>query len=164
MRIRVLVITLLAAIPLSAQEPQPCPNIQQPAPLRKRIDSLLSAESDSMARLQILASEIKCDYQDEDTSSGCRGLIDKLKDEARDTSAKIVQYQSSSTRPNVELFDIYVASQSILNEIELLREVDKNQGGRYVEPLSVAYNSLIKLTGVWFPGEMRNAIEAQGKS
>jgi hypothetical protein len=62
---------------------------------------------------------------------------------------------NSSARHPVDLFNAYVDLQSLLKDIEILAIEDEFNGNHNHDAIAEGYNSFVKLTDVWFTGEMR---------
>ncbi len=124
---------------------------------------LLQAEDKAMEQVRHTAKDIRCEYPDKELSQSCVSIVGKLNDEAKAARKQIANYRSESDPQTAELFDIYVTAESLLNDIQFLSVIDEQHGNRYQVPLATAYNSFVKLTGVWFTGEMRNSIQARAQ-
>ncbi len=160
------VITVMFAfeLQLMSAQTQPCPAADKHQPAqRERLESLLKQESEALSHLQELVPAIGCQYADRTVSENCQSFVLNLKDEANEASSDIAKYRSERSPKPEELFDIYVRSEWILNQIGTLLEIDEFNGHRYQKPLADAYNHFIKLTGAWFKGEMREVISKVGQ-
>jgi len=91
-------------------------------------------------------------------SENCRSYALNLKDEAKEVSLDIAKYRSEKSPKAEKLFGIYVNSEWMRKQIENRSDIDEFNGHLYQLPLADAYNHFMKLTGVWFKGEMREVI------
>jgi hypothetical protein len=157
MTLRRLLYLLLAAcvIGVPSSSAQSDPRAVAAASRSSRIDLLLRRESEALDRYQQLVEPaIRCDHADDDFGQTCHDMLTKLRDESRQAKQDIVLYQRSSARHPVDLFNIYVELQSLLKDIEILAIEDEFNGNHNHDALAEGYNSFVKLTDVWFTGEM----------
>jgi hypothetical protein len=150
-----LVVAFVTTVPLgSAQSDRSAAASRQ-----QTIDLLLVRENEALDRYQRhVAPTIRCDYADGGVRKSCDDMLTKTRDDAQQAMQRIAMYRAAGTRQPADLFDIYVDSQSVLQDITILGLLDECWGNRNREALAQGYNSFIKLTGVWFPGEMRETI------
>ena len=87
-------------------------------------------------------------------------MLGKVSDDAKKATARIASYRSSTARDPADLFDIYLLLESQLRAIEMLDEMDFSNGKRNQKPLTEAHDAFIKLTDVWFTGEMRETVRS----
>jgi hypothetical protein len=159
----VVVLILTFESPFLSAQTQPCPaSIENQPPQRQQLELLLKRQSEALAHLQQLLPAIRCEYHNHTVSEDCRSFVLNLQDETKEVSIDIAKYRSERNPKPEKLFDIYVSSEVILKQIEDLSEIDEFNGRFYPIPLADAYNSFIKLTGVWFKGEMREVISTLG--
>ncbi len=160
----VAVLTLIfGASSLSAQTQPRLASNQNPPPQRERLELLLKRESEALAHLQQLLPAIRCEYHDHTVREDCRSFVLNLRDEAKEVSKDIAKYRSARNPKPEKLFDIYVNSEWILTQIQNNSEADEFNGRLYEIQFADAYNTFIKLTGVWFKGEMREVISTLGE-
>ena len=86
-------------------------------------------------------------------------MLTKMRDESQRAKQDIVLHQTANTRQPADLFDIYVELQSLLKDIDTLAIEDEFNGNRNRDALAEADNAFVKLTGVWFRGEMRKMFD-----
>lgn len=156
-----LVFACVTRVPSSSAQSEPCAVAARSSPtqLQQRIDQLLGRESEALNHYQQqVAPAIRCEYADDSIRQPCHDMLTKLRDEAQRTQREIVRYRASSARQPVDLFDIYVDLQCLLKDIESLALEDEFNGNRNHEALAKGYNSFIKLTDVWFTGEIRETM------
>jgi hypothetical protein len=159
-------VVLALALPLGSAAPQSSPCSAQIASwhsraLHERLEKLLESEVEQLDHLQRILPKINCAYRDGRMAESCRTTVSHLGEVARDLKGQIGKYRSSADPSRSELFDIYYRAESLLKEIELLMSQDNVQGALNRAALAEAYNSFIKLTDVWFTGEVRNIIEGK---
>jgi hypothetical protein len=87
-------------------------------------------------------------------------MLTKLRDEAQQAKRDIAQYRTSGDRQPGDLFDIYVELQSLLKDIQLFAVEDEFSGNRNREAVADGYTSFVKLTDVWFTGELRETMRS----
>ncbi len=145
---------------LSAQTQRPTSN-QDQVPQRERVELLLKRESEALAHLQQVLPAIRCEYLDQTLSENCRSFVLNLQDETKEASDGIAKYRSERNPKTEKLFDIYVNLEWMLTQIQNSSEADEFNGRLYQTQFADAYNTFIKVTGVWFKGEMREAIRTQ---
>jgi exonuclease VII large subunit len=130
-----------------------------PTQLQQRIDQLLRRESEALDHYQQrVAPAIRCEHADNTIRQTCHDMLTKLRDEVQQAQREIARYRTSSALQPIALFDIYVDLHSLLEDIEILAVEDEFNGNRNHEALAEGYNSFIKLTGVWFTGEIRETM------
>ena len=90
----------------------------------------------------------------------CHDMREKLRDEANAALKKIDRYRAlpAAQRKPAEFYDIYDLLSFMLHDIEIFMIEDEYTGQANKSPLAESYNSFIKLTGVWFNGEIRNTM------
>ncbi|HKD78861.1 MAG TPA: hypothetical protein VKH81_04160 [Candidatus Angelobacter sp.] len=128
---------------------------------KENISLLLARESEALAHFQqVLAPGIRCDQGAKEFRQTCHDMVAKLKDEAQQAQRDIAQYRASDAGQPADLFDIYDQLQFLLKDIEILSIEDEYNGDGNHHALAESYNGFVKLTGVWFSGEMRKVILA----
>ena len=134
-----------------AQAPPPGPD------LKTRIDMLLTRETEALDRLQHqYLPAMRCDQENADVRAACRSFVGNLGERAGGARKEIAAYRRQP-QP-AKLFDVYTQLRDILEEIEIFMTQDQFNGDVNKQALAQSYNSFIKLTGVWFSGEMRNTM------
>jgi len=145
-------------VPSSSAQSEPGAVAARSSLTKDRIDLLLRRESEALDHYQQqVAPAIRCDA-DNSIRQPCHDMLTKLREEAQKAQREIARYRASSARQPVDLFDIYVDLQSLLEDIQIFGVEDEFNGNRNREALAEGYNSFIKLTDVWFTGEMREMI------
>jgi hypothetical protein len=163
------VIFLFAAATAQSVQSNPadksdCATVQLPPPgpdLPTRVEMLLTRETEELTNFRSkLAPEIRCEQSDPNVRMTCHDMREKLRDEAKDAQKKIYRYRATpaAQRKPAELYDIYDLLSFMLHDIEIFNIEDEYTGQANKATLAQAYNSFIKLTGVWFSGEIRNTI------
>ena len=168
MTLRRLLYSLLAVcvigVPSSSAQSGPSAVAAASKSTQQRIDLLLQRESEALDRYQQQVElAIRCDHADHDFGQTCHDMLTKLRDESRQAKQDIVLYQTSSARHPVDLFNAYVDLQSLLKDIEILAIEDEFNGNHNHDALAEGYNSFVKLTDVWFTGEMRKMMRNQAR-
>lgn len=85
-------------------------------------------------------------------------MVCELAAQEQQAKQAVAVYRTSSTRQPADLFDIYIDLRSLLEDITILSVEDEFNGNRNRAALTAGYDSFIKLTGVWFTGEMKEAM------
>ncbi len=154
--ISVAILIVTVKLPFLSAQTQPRPTSNQ-----NRL-VLLNREIDALAHLQQVLPAIRCEYHDRTVSQNCRSFVLNLHDETKKVRGDITKYSSEKNPKPEELFDIYVALEWMLTQIQNNSIADEFNGRLYQMQFADAYNTFIKLTGVWFKGEMREEISHAG--
>lgn len=156
----VLLVAFGTGAPLSSAQSNPS-GAASSGSTEEEINRLLARESEALAHFQeVLVPAIRCDQGVKEFRQTCHGMVAKLKDEAQHCQGDIARYRASDARQPADLFDIYDQSQFLLKDIQILSIEDEYNGRGNSNVLAESYNGFVKLTGVWFSGEMRNVIVA----
>ena len=162
--VRFLPVLLFTCVTLVPQTSPPSAASAVAVSTAKNINLLLQGEVDALKRFEEqIAPSIRCDYYDGDMRQNCRDFLQKIQDESKQARKDIARYQSSRSSQAAVLFDAYVDLRSVLEDITILAIEDQSNGNHNREPLATAYNSFVKLTGVWFTGEMRERLVPLGR-
>ena len=154
---------LFACVTLVAQTAPPAASAVADSTTRK-ISLLLQGEVDALKRFEEqIAPSIRCDYYEGDMRQNCVDILQKVQDESEQAKKDIARYQTSRGSQPAVLFDAYVDCRSVLEDITIFAIEDQFSGNRNREPLAAAYNSFIKLTGVWFTSEMKERLLHLGR-
>lgn len=154
---------LLAAcvicVPSSSARSDPSVVASASKSTQQKIDLLLQRESEALDRYQQqIAPAIRCDYTDKHVRQACNDMLTRVRDEAQQAKYRIAEYRTSGNRQPTDLFDTYVDLQRLLQDITVFNIEGEFWGNRNREPLAAGYNDFVKLTEVWFTGEMRDTI------
>ena len=150
-----LLLACVTRVPSSSAQSEPGAVAARSSQTKDRIDLLLRRESEALDHFQQqVAPAIRCDA-DNSIRETCHDMLTKLREEAQKAQREIARYRASSARQPVDMFDIYVDLRSLREDILILCVEDEFNGNRNREALAEGYNGFVKLTDVWFTGEMR---------